>query len=138
MLSASIRLCDPRGCNLPGSSIHGNCQAGILGWIAIFYSRGSSQPKYWTCFFWVTCINKWILYHYVTWEAITSWNTASSVMRYNSFTQKTLIKHLPITLWASQVVLEKWTEEPGGLWAVGSQRVKHDWSGLAGMHATIR
>ena len=28
------------GSSLPGSSVHGNCQARILEWIAIFYSRG--------------------------------------------------------------------------------------------------
>ena len=28
-----------------------------------------------------------------------------------------------------------WTEEPGGLHSMGSQRVRHDWSGLACMHA---
>ena len=24
-----------------------------------------------------------------------------------------------------------WTEEPGGLWSIGSQRVRHNWSDLA-------
>ena len=28
-----------------------------------------------------------------------------------------------------------WTEEPGGLQSVGSQRVRHNWSHLARMHA---
>ena len=32
-------------CNLPVSSIHGISQARILEQIAIFFSRGSSQPK---------------------------------------------------------------------------------------------
>ena len=27
-----------------------------------------------------------------------------------------------------------WTEEPGGLWPTGSQRVRHYWSDLAHMH----
>ena len=27
-----------------------------------------------------------------------------------------------------------WTEEPGGLWAIESQRPRHDWSGLASTH----
>ena len=31
-------------CRLPGSSVHGILQARILEWVAIFYSRGSSQP----------------------------------------------------------------------------------------------
>ena len=30
-----------------------------------------------------------------------------------------------------------WTEEPGGLWSMGLQRVAHDWSDLAGTHRCI-
>ena len=30
-----------------------------------------------------------------------------------------------------------WTEEPGGLQSIGSQRVRHDWSDLASTHAYI-
>ena len=37
--------CDPMGCSLPGSSIHGILQAIILEWAAISFSRGSSHPK---------------------------------------------------------------------------------------------
>ena len=29
-----------------------------------------------------------------------------------------------------------WTEESGGLWSIGSQRVRHDWSDLACRHKT--
>ena len=32
-------------CNLPGSLVHGVLQRRILGWVAIPFSRGSSQPK---------------------------------------------------------------------------------------------
>ena len=32
-------------CNLPGSSVHGIFQAIVLEWIAISFSRGSSQPR---------------------------------------------------------------------------------------------
>ena len=38
-------LWDPMDCNLPGSSLHGILQAGILEWVAISFSRGSSQPR---------------------------------------------------------------------------------------------
>ena len=38
-------LCDPMDCSLPGSSIHGIFQARILGWVAISFSRTSSQPR---------------------------------------------------------------------------------------------
>ena len=38
-------LCDSVDCSLPGSSVHGIFQARILEWIAISFSRGSSQPR---------------------------------------------------------------------------------------------
>ena len=38
-------LSDPMDSNLPGSSIHGIFQARILEWVAIFFSRGFSQPR---------------------------------------------------------------------------------------------
>ena len=38
-------LCDPMGCGLPGFSVHGIFQAIDLEWIAISFSRGSSQPR---------------------------------------------------------------------------------------------
>ena len=38
-------LCHPMDCSLPGSSVHGILQAGVLEWVA---SRGSSLPKDWT------------------------------------------------------------------------------------------
>ena len=41
-------LCDPMDCSLPGSSVHGIFQARVLEWIAISFSRGSSQPRDWT------------------------------------------------------------------------------------------
>ena len=43
-----LTLCDPMDCSLPGSSVHGIFQARILEWVAISYSRGSSQPRDWT------------------------------------------------------------------------------------------
>ena len=36
-------------CSPPGSSVHGILQARILEWVAISFSRGSSQPRDWTC-----------------------------------------------------------------------------------------
>ena len=35
----------PMDCSLPGSSVHGILQARILEWVAIPFSRGSSQPR---------------------------------------------------------------------------------------------
>ena len=38
-------LCNLMGYRLPGSSVHGIFQAIVLEWIAISFSRGSSQPR---------------------------------------------------------------------------------------------
>ena len=38
-------LCDPVDCSPPGSSIHGILQARILEWVAISFSRESSQHR---------------------------------------------------------------------------------------------
>ena len=38
-------LCNPMDCSLPGSSVHGTFQARILEWVAISFSRRSSQPR---------------------------------------------------------------------------------------------
>ena len=38
-------LCDPMDCSPPACSVHGIFQARILEWIAISFSRGSSQPR---------------------------------------------------------------------------------------------
>jgi len=56
-------LCNPMDCDPPGSSVHGILQAGILEWIAIFFSRGSSRPRDWTQ---VSCLGRHILYHWAT------------------------------------------------------------------------
>ena len=40
-----LTLCDPLVCSLPGSSLHGILQARIFQWVAILFSRGSSQPS---------------------------------------------------------------------------------------------
>ena len=65
-------LCSPVDCSLPGSSLHGILQVGILEWVSISFSRGSSQPRDRTrvshiagrCFnLWVTMegsLNQWI------------------------------------------------------------------------------
>ena len=38
-------LCDLTDCSPPGSFVHGISQAGILEWVAISFSRGSSQLR---------------------------------------------------------------------------------------------
>ena len=57
---SSLTLCDPMDYILSGSSIHGISQARILEWVAISFSRASSQARDRICVF---CIDSQILYH---------------------------------------------------------------------------
>ena len=54
----------------PGFSVHGILQARILKWVAISFSRGSSQPRDWT---WVSCITGRCFNLWATTEAIPSY-----------------------------------------------------------------
>ena len=36
-------LCDPMDCSLPGSSVHGILQEGILEWVTISFSKKRQQ-----------------------------------------------------------------------------------------------
>ena len=62
-------LWDSTECSPPGSSLYGILQARKLGWIAIPFSRGYSQPMDQTR---VSYIGRWILYCLATWEALGS------------------------------------------------------------------
>ena len=42
---SSPTLCDPMNCSSPGFSVHGISQARVPEWVAIPFSRGSSQPR---------------------------------------------------------------------------------------------
>ena len=52
--------------SLPGSSVHGIFQARILEWVSISFSRGSFRPRDQTH---ISCISRWILYHWAPREA---------------------------------------------------------------------
>ena len=45
LLQSCLTLCDPVDSSPPDSSVHGILQARILEWVAISFSRGSSQPR---------------------------------------------------------------------------------------------
>ena len=59
-------LCDPKDCSLPGSSLHGILQARVVEWVAISFSRGSSQLRDRTR---ISHIPGRCFYLWVTWEA---------------------------------------------------------------------
>ena len=70
--SAGLTLFNLMDCSPPGSSVHGNLQARILGWVAMPFSRGSSRPRDWTCISCVSCIAGIFFTHWATWEALAA------------------------------------------------------------------
>ena len=62
-------FCDPMDCSPPGSSVHGTLPARIQEWVAISSSRGSSWCRDRTCVSCISCIGRWILYHWARWKA---------------------------------------------------------------------
>ena len=53
-----VQLCDPMDCSPPGSLVNGIFQARILEWVAVSFSRGSTQPRDRTCISYVSCIGR--------------------------------------------------------------------------------
>ena len=104
-----MSLCGPIDCGPPGSSVHGIFQEKILELVAISYSRGSSWLRNQTHISCVSCSDSLPLtppgkYIYVCME-------------------KAMAPHSSTLAWKIP-----WTEEPGRLQSMGSQRVRHDWA----------
>ena len=59
-----LTLCDAVNCGPPSSFVHGIILARTLEWVAISYSRGSSWLRDQTHVSYVSCIGRWVLYHY--------------------------------------------------------------------------
>ena len=89
----------------------------------IFLTQGSNS---------VSCIGRWVLHHWATREApwiewqIFHWIwiflLIGMILEVNS-----LEKEMAIHSWIGWHPIIPWTEEPGGLQSVGSQRVRQDW-----------
>ena len=56
-----VQSCDPTDCSPPGSSVHGVLQVRALEWIAISFSRGSSQlrDRTWVSYIAGRCFTIW-------------------------------------------------------------------------------
>ena len=59
----------PMDCSSPGSFVHGIFQARILEWVAISFSRWSSQTRDWNHVSYISCIGRQILYQWATGKA---------------------------------------------------------------------
>ena len=62
-LQSCPTLCNPMNYSPPGSSVYGILQARTLQWVAVPSSRGSSQPRDWTCVSYISCIGQVVLYY---------------------------------------------------------------------------
>ena len=67
MLSRIQLFCNSMNCRLPG-----------LQWVAISFSRGSSQLRDQTCIF---CISRWSLYHWAIREACMNYAAAAAAAK---------------------------------------------------------
>ena len=76
-----VTLCDPMDCSLLGSSVHGILQARILEWVAIPFSRGSSQHRDQIR---VSCISGSFFTNWATKEAKSSHESESRSVVSNS------------------------------------------------------
>ena len=133
-------LSDSVDCSSPGSSAHGISQARILEWVAISFSRGSSLPRDQNQ---VSCIGRWVLYHWDTWAWLKLFETevymvAQTVknlpamhkawvwsLGWEDPLEEGMATHTSFLAWRIP-----WTEEPGRS-SIGLHRVGHDWSDLA-------
>ena len=81
----------------PGSSAHGILQTGILEWVAMPSSRGSSRPKDQTH---VSFIGMWVLYYYhqkwgegvFIFRPSTDWMRPIYIMKSNLLEQSALLR----------------------------------------------
>ena len=65
-------VCNPKDCSPPGSSIHAILQARILEWVAISFSKGSSQTRDRTRLLTSSMLTGRFFTTSATWEAQTS------------------------------------------------------------------
>ena len=66
--------------SLPDSSVHGILQARILEWVAISFSRGSSQPRNRT---WVSCIAGRF---FTNWSTRETWTKVGPILPLHTWT----------------------------------------------------
>ena len=149
-------FCDPRDCSPPGSPVHEIFQARILEWIAISFSRGSSQPRDWT---WVFCIagrlftgwamrevtykESWVPKNWCFWtvelektlespldcKEMGCWERLKAGEEGDNRGWDRWMASVTQWTWVWARSRKQWRMgKPGVLQSMGSQRVGHDWT----------
>ena len=99
------------------SSVHGIFQARVLEWVAISFSRGSSQPRDWTR------VSRIVGRRFTVW-ATRIYNSKGLIRtNYTSQMEKAMATHSSTLAWKIP-----WTEEPARLQSTGLLRVGHNWA----------
>ena len=77
-----VQLCNPLDYSPPGYSVHGILQARILEWVAISYSRGSSNPGIKPTFLMSPVLAEGFFTTSFAWEAPSreAWNQATRAL----------------------------------------------------------
>ena len=153
-LQSCPTLCDPIDGSPPGSPLHGTLQAWILEWVttrdgvlhwAAWHFNNSIYLKALPLRPQIICliillieqenlelslIPPSALYGIPPWHSGKEPACRSSAsLGWEDPLEKEMATHSSILAWKIP-----WTEKPGGLQSMGSQRVRHSWSDLACMH----
>ena len=107
----------------------------ILSWSWLFLCKWVVSPK-------SNSINESSIYFYATWNRPyvvelrrRRWHPTPVLLPGKSHGWRSLVGCSPWGTHSSILSWQiSWTEEPGGLQSIGSQRVRHDWSNLACTH----
>ena len=100
------------------STVHGILQARILEWVAFPLSRVSSQPRDWTQVSHIASLVAQTVKCLSTMQ-----ETGVQSLGWEDPLEKEMAIHSSTIAWKIP-----WTEEPGRLQSMGSQRVGHDWA----------
>ena len=88
-----LALCNLMDCSPPDSSVYSIFQARMLVWVAISFSRGSSQPKDRTHICCVFCIGRQVLYHWCHLGSLFSLRTdTAKSLAYEGMIKKYIFK----------------------------------------------
>ena len=127
-----LTLSNPMDCSLLGSCIHGIFQARVLEWGAIAFSDNYDDSRYFICFeFLIYAKILAVPYFFFNFLFYTGaqmvknlsamWGTLIQSLGWKDPLEKGIATHSNILAWRFP-----WTEEPGGLQSLKSQRVRHD------------
>ena len=92
-------LRDPMHCSPPGFSLCGISQARILEWVAISFSRGSSQPRDQTLISYVSCTAGGFFTHWAVREALLYIQTTFFFLTHSSKLTDTWVASTFWLLW---------------------------------------